>query len=63
MASILEFRSLTANAKPRSAAEGTRGPADIVLFPGVRYERMAEDAAPEQKPRRATRRDRLELDG
>ncbi|AHB49051.1 hypothetical protein W911_12565 [Hyphomicrobium nitrativorans NL23] len=63
MASILEFRSLPANAKPRSTADGTRGTADIVLFPGVRYERMTEDAEPAQKPRGRARRDRLELDG
>ncbi|HRN89585.1 hypothetical protein [Hyphomicrobium sp.] len=65
MASILEFRTLPASARPRSVADGAKGPAEIVLFPGVRYERMTEDEAPAQKSRsRArTQRDLLELDG
>jgi hypothetical protein len=68
MASILEFRQPALQERPASDRQastrsgGATGPADIVLFPGVRYERWAE--APEQpaKPRRrARRRDHLDL--
>jgi hypothetical protein len=65
MASILEFRKPFFNFRPgRSGSESIS--ADIVLFPGVRYERAGEEpAAPsEAKPRgrRSRRRDRLDLD-
>ena len=63
MASILEFRTLPARARPLAVADGAGCTADIILFPGVRYERMTDDAEPARKPRRRTRRDCLELDG
>jgi len=63
MASILEFR------KPFLSCRTMRAgniPADIVLFPGVRYERHGEaPSAPEEaktRGRRSRRRDRLDLD-
>lgn len=63
MASILEFKRSLTSAKAHTAADAARGPADIVLFPGVRYERMTEEPAPAPKQRsRARRRDCLDLD-
>lgn len=63
MASILEFRQPTLQARQVTATSEVRS-ADIVLFPGVRYERWTEaDAESAEKPRRrARRRDQLDLD-
>lgn len=63
MATILEFKT---ESKPTVmsvlAAYGAGQSAEIVLFPGVRYERHAEE--PETKPKRNSRcRDTLELEG
>ncbi len=63
MARILEFKT---EAKPTAmsvlAAYGAGQSAEIVLFPGVRYERHAEAA--KTKPKRsARRRDTLEIEG
>jgi hypothetical protein len=65
MASILEFRKSTFPF--RSLRAGTQnGSADVVFFPGVRYERVAEEASAtaQEKPRRRSkrRRDHLDLD-
>jgi hypothetical protein len=58
MATILEFRPV--QKAGRSMRNGHDTPAEIVFFPGVRYERWDEAVA--VKPRkRARRRDRLEL--
>jgi hypothetical protein len=61
MATILEFRQ-----GQRGAANQTRAaapsPAEIVFFPGVRYERW-EETAQQKSRKRARRRDRLEIDG
>ena len=58
MATILAFRQgLRGNGSNRN---GSDTPAEIVFFPGVRYERWAEQAEPKQK-KRARRRDKLEL--
>ena len=43
-----------------SIRSGSDTPAEIVFFPGVRYERWAEQTEPMQK-KRARRRDKLEL--
>ena len=61
MATILEFRGVSRQGKvngARSSAPRTsaRQNCEVVLFPGVRYERWA-DAAPPQ----ASRYDRLDL--
>jgi hypothetical protein len=63
MAIILEFRGV-----PRRKPASTRAPhrsgnlAEIVLFPGVRYERPVEKA--NAKPKKSKRRrDTLELQG
>jgi hypothetical protein len=63
MATIIEFRSKSP-LQERLAATGSRGAsADVVFFPGVRYERI-EPAKEEERPRgrRSRQRDRLELD-
>jgi len=62
MATILEFKCC---ARPTAAsvlaAYGVGQSAEIVLFPGVRYERHAETA--ERKPKKGQRRrDTLELE-
>jgi hypothetical protein len=62
MATILEFRSV-ARRKPASVPAPQRSGhlAEIVLFPGVRYERPVEKAKKPKKSKR--RRDTLELQG
>jgi hypothetical protein len=66
MSKILDFPKVTPQ-RPRQQAQSSASSAEIVIFPGVRYERW--DAAPaEDAPFRRTRaqrariaRDRLEL--
>lgn len=62
MATILEFRSGSrTSAFATTDRNGRATSADIVFFPGVRYERW-EDAAQEAKLKRRTKkRDKLEL--
>jgi hypothetical protein len=63
MAIILEFRGVPRR-KPASALAAQRlgNLAEVVLFPGVRYERPAEKA--KAKPKKSKRRrDTLELQG
>jgi len=65
MASILEFRKSVFRLRPLSGHAGVLGSADIVIFPGVRYERWSDEAstAPAATSgHRQRRRDRLELD-
>jgi hypothetical protein len=59
MATILEFRNTVRSVAAQTLA-GTLPPAEIVFFPGVRYERVTEDPAP--KTTRKRRRDTLELE-
>ena len=59
MATILEFRSAPRPAPAQMLAGGMQ-PAEIVFFPGVRYERPAEETDP--KAKRKHRRDTLELE-
>lgn len=57
MATILSFRpSDPHRGSPRPSQAH---PAEIVFFPGVRYERLSE--APKPAKRRRTRRDKIEL--
>ena len=58
MATILEFRQ--GQRKNASRRSGFDTPAEIVFFPGVRYERWEEKPAAQQK-KRARRRDKLVL--
>jgi hypothetical protein len=63
MATILEFRQgPRSNASRRNGMDTNRSDrlAEIVFFPGVRYERWADAPAPQQK-KRARRRDKIEL--
>lgn len=63
MASILEFKRSTYRASAQAMRDGAT--AEIVFFPGVRYERMSDtpEPAPKQKRRRSRRtRDRIDLD-
>jgi hypothetical protein len=66
MATILEFRQGHRSYGSHlggSQRGGSSTPAEIVFFPGVRYERW-EDTPPEAKSKkRLRRRDRLEIDG
>ena len=59
MATILDF-------PPRTSAERLRGSratgsAEIVLFPGVRYERWEEAPAAKRPRRKSVKRDTLEI--
>lgn len=59
MATIVEFRSAPRRTEPLPA--NASGSADIVFFPGVRYERPPEPKAEEPKKSKP-RRDTLEID-
>jgi hypothetical protein len=64
MAVILEFRGLVPRSASASFDAASRAGAEIVLFPGVRYERW-EDANIKPKAsgdKKCRRRDTLELD-
>lgn len=58
MATILDFRSQSRAERPPHAVTPGRQ-AEVVIFPGVRYERVD---APAKRPRRARSRDRLEIE-
>lgn len=63
MASILEFRQPALQCRQGTGKTAGAASADIVLFPGVRYERWTEGQPQPTKPRqRARRRDHLDLD-
>lgn len=65
MASIIEFRRPGFMDRPHGSRSISSVSADVVIFPGVRYERHVDEPEPEiAKPRsrRSRRRDRLELD-
>ncbi len=58
MATILEFR---ATAKQNASGNtATRGGAEVIIFPGVRYERW-EEPAPQKRTRAKPKRDRMEI--
>jgi hypothetical protein len=64
MATILDFPAIEVAPRARKARRG-RSSAEIVLFPGVRYERWSDDAAEpaieRDTRRRGVERDRLQL--
>ena len=60
MACVLGFRRSPFHF--RSPAAERVGTAEIVLFPGVRYERQPDEAAARKPRLRRRRRDRLDLD-
>ncbi len=62
MATILAFKtSQRLAAVPLIAVRGPGAPAEIVFFPGVRYERWADAPHDAKAGKRARRRDKLEL--
>jgi hypothetical protein len=61
MATILEFRAQSLKASGVDRLGGS-GSAEIVLFPGVRYERWSGDETEKPKSKKSRRRDRLELE-
>jgi hypothetical protein len=62
MATILEFRDRSTKADVASGKPVRGGPADVVIFPGVRYERYEEPQPSRSKSRRSRQHDRLELE-
>jgi len=65
MATILEFKGAS---RPSAAsvltAFGAGRSAEIVFFPGVRYERMEDEPEETETPKQSSRRrDTLELEG
>lgn len=64
MASIIEFRARTPLEERLAASGSRRASAEVVLFPGVRYERAdpgGEEPTPSRN-RRSRQRDHLDLD-
>lgn len=61
MATILAFRQEQRSSN-RVTGNGAGRPAEIVFFPGVRYERT-EETPRQRSKRRQRRRDRLEIEG
>ncbi|HRY06011.1 MAG TPA: hypothetical protein P5114_02730 [Hyphomicrobiaceae bacterium] len=59
MGLILNFNEHAPKTFGKAARVSVAGSAEIVIFPGVRYERWDEDAQYEQH--RVTKRDRIEL--
>lgn len=60
MATILEFRS-EAEKSPAKAGRRRRRSAEIVIFPGVRYERYGDDAPAARGSGAVIERDTLKL--
>jgi hypothetical protein len=58
MATILDFPEMQAAPRPRKVRRGSNS-AEIVIFPGVRYERWADEPSKYEAPR--VERDRLQL--
>lgn len=58
MATIVEFRGAPRRTEPLPV--NASGSADIVFFPGVRYERPPEPETP--KPKKGKSRDTLEIE-
>lgn len=63
MATILEFRA--ANASRAGSAKGANsGSAELIFFPGVRYERAETAPSPRSRgKRRQNQHDRMDLPG
>jgi hypothetical protein len=62
MATILEFRVHAAKSQILAAERGQGLSAEVVIFPGVRYERHVEDQPATPRRSKSRQRDRLELD-
>lgn len=59
MGLILNFNEHASRSCSKTSRVGIAGSAEIVIFPGIRYERWDEEAKGGQ--RRITKRDRIEL--
>ena len=57
MADIVHFKPTDSSAQPAPARAGHAG-CEIILFPGVRYERWADAPPPAQKSAAALRKSR-----
>lgn len=63
MATILEFRAHAARYPEFSDQRDRSRSAEVVIFPGVRYERDPQpEASAKARGRRSRQRDRLEID-
>jgi hypothetical protein len=63
MATILEFRANVAKYPEFAERRDPRQAGEVVIFPGVRYERDAEPASQSKtRGKRLRQRDRLELE-
>jgi hypothetical protein len=62
MATILEFRDRSTRTDVTSGKTVRGGPAEVVIFPGVRYERYEEPRPARTKSRRSRQHDRIELE-
>jgi len=62
MATILEFRAQDLKATTAAHRAERTGSAEVVIFPGVRYERCGEPPPVKSRGRRSRQRDRLELE-
>jgi hypothetical protein len=60
MATIIEFHAHCPKSAPAGYRRATSATAEVVVFPGVRYERMSEVTP--AKARRRRRRERLDLE-
>jgi hypothetical protein len=60
MASVVEFKRVGLQARPSSRSP--QGSAEIVLFPGVRYERTVEETSRCRSRRRSRQRDHLDFE-
>lgn len=61
MADIIEFRCVAARRAACTRPDEAQKSADILFFPGVRYQRWEEPGRSQQHCRRGRRRDTLEL--
>lgn len=62
MATIIEFRassSRTAGAPPRGVRANS---GEVVIFPGVRYQRWSDESAVKPRGKKTRRRDTLEFE-
>lgn len=59
MGLIVNFSDHASRGLGKAARTGIAGSAEIVIFPGVRYERWEDEV--ETDAHRATKRDRIEL--
>jgi hypothetical protein len=53
MATVLEYRRIVA---PTREPFSSDGPCQIILFPGVRYERWGVPVKPDKKPKKPRRK-------